>query len=358
MNREFQIKEIIDELSILKSKIEFLNESNLQDINIIYEYHFQEILNIIFEYNLVNTNSKISNSKAIDLEDLANGVAVQITSNSRKTKIQETLNKFFENRFDEKYSTLLILILGKKQKTYSNLIIKEGFNFNSEDNIFDFSMLISKIRILPNIKIEKINKILKNDKAKAPKQNKRAVFKNNKAIRKKIVSALIRNLDSIDDITISHYDLSYRFLYEDLIIRSIDDKIFPYFDDPKTGKRADWYKVFSYNLEEYYLEVETWYSADIIVNPKNGEWNYLEKRAKEDISKDFIILDNCRILERISLDKIVDIDMSSEDPIIFVEFNDGKAHYEELPYIRGYYRNINDYRTTEYFELYKQNIEL
>ena len=74
MKREILIKEIIDEFSILQHRIEFLSENNLQDINLISEYHIQELLNILFDLKLTNSNQKSKNCVGIDLEVVDNRV--------------------------------------------------------------------------------------------------------------------------------------------------------------------------------------------------------------------------------------------------------------------------------------------
>lgn len=164
MKRELLIKEIIDDLSILKNKLDLLSAGNLHDINIISEYHIQEILNIVLDINLKNSNSRNKNAVSIDLEDIKNKIAVQVTSTSSKTKVQDTLDKFFVHNLNEKFEILLIFILGKKLKAYNNLRIKNDFNFDSNEHILDFANIVSKLSILPTSKIEKISNVLKNDK--------------------------------------------------------------------------------------------------------------------------------------------------------------------------------------------------
>ena len=100
MKREFLIKEINAELSILRYRIESLSRSNMHDLNIICEHYIKEILNIIFDWRLINSNEKNQNNTAIDLEDVANSIAVQVTSTNKKNKIQDTLTKFFGNILD------------------------------------------------------------------------------------------------------------------------------------------------------------------------------------------------------------------------------------------------------------------
>lgn len=358
MKRELYIKEIIEEFSILKNKIEFLSESNLQDINIISEYHIQEILNIVFDLELISSNHNKKNYVAIDLQDELNKIAVQVTSTSTKIKIQKTLDKFFENNLDEKFETLIIFILGKKQKSYQNLKIKSIFSFNPDEHIFDFSKIISRFSIMPTTKLEKIRNILKSDKLqnKPDHNSKKIAFKRNHAIRKKIIKNLIGTYSEVDEPSISQYNPAYKFFCDELIIRSIDDKIYPNFDDPVTQERADWYKVFAYDVKDFWLEVKILYTVEIVIN-ENLEWNYLNNRDKNLLPKG-LRFGKTDIVERILYENIVDIEMDTEYPTIFVEFKNKKAYFEQVPLISGYYKNEKDFRSTYYFEKHKQNIDL
>lgn len=358
MKRELFIKEIIEEFSILRNRIELLSEVNLQDINVVSEYHIQEILNIILDLKLSNSNSNRKNQTAIDLQDEINRIAVQVTATSRKVKIQETLNKFFESNLEENYDTLIIFILGKKQKSYPNLKIKDGFVFNPEDHIFDFSKIVSRFSLMPTSKLEKIRNILKNDKIKLQTKNnsKKQLFKKNQSIRKKIIKSFIGTYNPTDEPLISYYNPPYKFFCDEFIIRSIEDKCYPDFDDPVTGERADWYKVFAFDVKEFYLEVRIMYSVEIVINDKL-EWNYLNDREKGNFDKS-LKFGKVDVLERIPFENIVDIEMDGEYPTIFVEFKDGNAYFEQIPFIPGYYINDRDCRATYYFETAKQNLDL
>ena len=69
MNREFYIKNIIFEIVKLSEIIKIENDLNLTDKNIFLEDFMCQILNIIFDYSLTNTNFEISNYSCIDLID-------------------------------------------------------------------------------------------------------------------------------------------------------------------------------------------------------------------------------------------------------------------------------------------------
>lgn len=358
MDREILLKEIIAELSILKYKLELLSESNLYDANIIYEYHIKEILNIMFEWKLINSNENKKNSPAIDLEDNDNSIAVQVTSSSKKLKIQETLNKFFSNNLDAKYKTLIVFILGKKQNRYSNLYIKEAFTFDPNLHILDFSDINKRVAFLPIQKMKKIRDILKNDKQQSNKlDNSKNIFKSIQSTRKKVVKNFLRTLDTKQDQQINYYDPSHSIICSEVLVRSIEDRKYPNFDeDSENNEVPSWYKSFFQKIDEYYIEVAFLGYCEIVVNEKN-EWNYLNDRFKDSISKNLVIV-RAGIVQRIPYENILDIDMANDDPIIYVHYIDGKPFNEELPYIRGYYRSEKDYQYTTYFELEHQNINL
>ena len=359
MKRELYIKEIIEEFSILKNKLELLSEINLQDMNIISEYHIQEILNIVFDINLKSSNSTKANSVAIDLEDVENSIAVQVTSTSRKNKIQDTLDKFFTNNLDMKFEVLFIFILGKKQKDYKNLRIKEGFNFDPNEQIIDFAKIISRLSTLSSLKIEKIRNILKNDKLVInKKQNPVTRFKKNLAIRNDICSKLFKRNLTIKDRELLYYTPYYSFIYDSLIIRSIEDVAYPNNDNDESNPISTWYKAQIHDIYEYGIEMMITSSFEIVVNTK-GQWNFLNERNIQKLPAGIKYL-RATILQRIPYDYIIKLDMNTDPiygyPTLFVEYkNEQKPFVEEIPIIIGYYKNEKDFRKGHYFELSEKN---
>lgn len=362
MKREFHIKEIIEEFSILKNKLELLSEINLQDMNIIAEYHIQEILNIVFDINLKNSNSTKANSVAIDLEDVANSIAVQVTSSSRKNKIQDTLDKFFANNLDAKFEVLFIFILGKKQKDYKNLKIKHGFSFDPNEQIIDFAKIISRLSTLSTSKIEKIRNVLKNDKLLNNKKvNPVTKFKKNLAIKNEIFTKLLKKNLSIKDREILYYAPYYSFIYDSLIIRSIEDIAYPNCDNDERNPISTWYKAQIHDIYEYGIEMMITSSFDIVVNTK-GQWNFLHERNIQNLPPGIKYI-RATILQRIPYDYIVKLDMNTDAvygyPTLFIEYKNEKQPFsEEIPFIIGYYKTENDYRKVHYFELSNKNENL
>jgi len=137
-------------LAEIAQKITESNKHNLTDINIICEEVFGQILNRLFEINLIAISLEINrNFPAVDLIDYDNKIAYQVTTQGTKEKINHTIEVF--NRHIEifdKVDELNILFLKKvDDKLYENedVDLHNGKKFSYENNILDFSKLIKEI---------------------------------------------------------------------------------------------------------------------------------------------------------------------------------------------------------------------
>lgn len=135
-------EEITKKLLNLVEVVKIKNKMNLNDINNACENLFCEILNIIFELDLIvlNTDSNYRNI-AVDLGDKEKSVYIQVTSNRRKEKIKETLRKFTYAYGNE--NTIIIFIIGKKPK-YGE-IDTYGINFNVDTDVWDIDTIINSL---------------------------------------------------------------------------------------------------------------------------------------------------------------------------------------------------------------------
>lgn len=121
-------------LTEIAQKITESNKHNLTDINIICEEVFGQILNRLFEINLIAISLEINrNFPAVDLIDYDNKIAYQVTTQGTKEKINHTIEVF--NRHTEifdKVDELNILFLKKvDDKLYENedVDLHNGKNF-------------------------------------------------------------------------------------------------------------------------------------------------------------------------------------------------------------------------------------
>lgn len=70
------------------------NKNNLTDINVICEEIFGQIINRLYDINLVSLSAEVSgNFIAVDLVDYGNRIAYQVTSQNVRSKIDKTIKK-------------------------------------------------------------------------------------------------------------------------------------------------------------------------------------------------------------------------------------------------------------------------
>ena len=92
MNRQNVIQKFIWGMTSLSSYIYFNNKINLYDINILSENSFRDLLNIIKDWKMRNTNLINYNNPGFDLIDEENKILIQITSTDSPQKIKDTWN--------------------------------------------------------------------------------------------------------------------------------------------------------------------------------------------------------------------------------------------------------------------------
>ncbi len=164
--RMLRKKELLDKiagkLAHLKACVELHNELRYFDLNIACEDFFASLLNCVYGYSLTNLNHD-HNSVAIDLGDSANQIAVQVTSERRKAKVQSTIDCFAENGLDARFKTLKILIIGNRTGDYSNLRLPKGLGFNGKADVIDIPRLMRDIRELSTSHLEEVALLLQRE---------------------------------------------------------------------------------------------------------------------------------------------------------------------------------------------------
>ncbi len=148
------IGKIIDDLARLMSQIELRNKVGLLDLTKVSEDFFKEVLNIVYDLNLVNLNKERVNEPGIDLGDSANKIAYQVTSTKTSEKVSKTLKKITSEQIEE-YNYFKVLIIGKKQTKYKiedELLSKVNFNYSND--ILDINNLTKDISTLDIDKLE------------------------------------------------------------------------------------------------------------------------------------------------------------------------------------------------------------
>ena len=148
------IGKIIDDLARLMSQIELRNKVGLLDLTKVSEDFFKELLNTVYDLNLSNLNEKRINEPGLDLGDIRNKIAFQITSTKTSGKVSKTLEKITEEQLKE-YASFKIVIIGKKQSKYSiNKALLSKVNFSFDEDILDINDLTREISTLDIDKLD------------------------------------------------------------------------------------------------------------------------------------------------------------------------------------------------------------
>lgn len=134
--------EITEMLSVIRCEIRSKNLLSLTDDNIVMQDFMCEILNMVYNYELINLNKIQPNFPGIDLGDSRNKIGFQITSTKTGHKIKKTLDTCIKNPCCHKYRNLKVFILTEKQTNYSMNYANKYFTFNKDSDILDFDDLL------------------------------------------------------------------------------------------------------------------------------------------------------------------------------------------------------------------------
>lgn len=101
-------------------------------------------------YELKNLNEGQANFPGIDLGDIKNRVAIQVTSDTSLEKIKHTIELFVKEEFFQRFDRLLIFMIQGKQKTYSVDAIQQAcedkLKFNISEDIIDLNDLLKYVK--------------------------------------------------------------------------------------------------------------------------------------------------------------------------------------------------------------------
>ncbi|EAF2586911.1 hypothetical protein E0F18_02970 [Listeria monocytogenes] len=147
MNRQFYYNYISDKVEILAQRIKTNGKLNLLDLNVHSEVFFCGLLNNLYGYSLQSANDQTANAEAVDLIDDISKIVIQVTSNKKKAKVEQTLIKDTTKDYATKAYCLKFLFIADDAKnlrtqTFNNT---HKIRFTPEDDILD------KITILRDV---------------------------------------------------------------------------------------------------------------------------------------------------------------------------------------------------------------
>lgn len=130
-------KIIMQYFSWLDSMVKVSNDFAFTDINISLESFILKLLNIVGVGKFENCNTKQINYPYIDLIDEENNIGIQITSETKSSKIKETLDKSSGLKISFFFLTMKY---NPKKESYLSYP-----NFSVEDNVYTFEKIIKII---------------------------------------------------------------------------------------------------------------------------------------------------------------------------------------------------------------------
>lgn len=139
-------KKIADKLAYLESMLKRYGDMSLYEENLAMEDVVCNLLNLAYGYELVNLNGKEKNHPAIDLGDWKHGIAVQVTTTTKRDKVTKTLKSFDKAGLGDAYNRLIVFVLGSRKK-FRKDFVSGSVDFLHERDIMDFSTLQKQINL-------------------------------------------------------------------------------------------------------------------------------------------------------------------------------------------------------------------
>jgi len=185
-------------------------------------------------------------------------------------------------------------------------------------------------------KIVRENKIYNNDETASRKSIAQVKYK--LKMQRKVLKELIDH-KSVKENTIIRYYIynpSHIFISLKVIIRSVNDKMYPNFY-PDSDSIDGWFKVMIYNL--YHNGIELWLDAGMgqkALMDKDGYWELLEDRYDPRTkNSEYYVLDT-KMIAQIPFASIVDLDRDGDEyyaePHIYCKFEHNGTPYENIYY--------------------------
>lgn len=178
MNQEYKLYRISQLLSRFREQVKILNSNGEFSINLHAENILIDLLNEVYNLELTNVNyEEGKNYPSIDLRDLKNRVAIQVTSTADFEKIKQTLTKFIKNDLQKDINKVYIFIITEKHTKYDQIkidkLLNGKFKFSVED-ILDRTDIYKELNRQNNLsKIDAVSNLLEkqfaDDKVKLDK---------------------------------------------------------------------------------------------------------------------------------------------------------------------------------------------
>lgn len=145
LTHEKLLKRVIEHLTSITVQAEILGKVHFFDHHIASEHFYQQFLNQVYGYQLTNANHARMNAAAIDLCDPNRKLAIQVTTQRHAAKIKKTVDNYANHGLGNTFTSLKILIIGKRTGKYNTVSVPPGVAFNGQRDVIDNASLIQDI---------------------------------------------------------------------------------------------------------------------------------------------------------------------------------------------------------------------
>lgn len=155
--KETMIKDVTKAFACLSSGIRFGGKLNLTDTHVQSDSFIQDLLNVIYGWQLESTNQAAPNYPCIDLIDKKRSLGVQVSSDNSSAKINDTLICLTNHGTVVTITALKVFILGTKQAKYKINTPCAEVAFDWKNDILDFGDILKAANNLPNSQIQLVH---------------------------------------------------------------------------------------------------------------------------------------------------------------------------------------------------------
>lgn len=142
LNREIYIIGITNRLAELSRRLQVRNSLNLVDLSVHSEAFYKRVLNLIYGWNLISSNTAQPNADTIDLEDPLQRVAIQVTAQSSLSKVRDATASFERKAHYQRFNKFVVLRIGHNPETKPEKIpLGGGLQFCTKQDIWDVTTL-------------------------------------------------------------------------------------------------------------------------------------------------------------------------------------------------------------------------
>lgn len=163
MNRTMYFNYIEEKINVNAVRIESRGKLNILDLNQHSENFYNNFLNILYGWKLINLNEIKQNVEAIDLVDIDNKIIVQVSATATKQKLDNSFSKeIYKNYkgFTFKFVSIAKDFEIKNYEIPNNIY---DIKFNVDEDIIDKNRILKKVLNMEILKQKELYNFIKDE---------------------------------------------------------------------------------------------------------------------------------------------------------------------------------------------------